>query len=185
MLDWLLDSRLTVYLIGTIAAVILLALWFRNRRRGWLYGLGVVALLLGVFAVLDLTIDTPKRQIRRKLREMAAAVKKRDTKAIFAHVSDSFTSDDPEPVTKAQFERRVDDLLKNGVVQDLVIWDEKFPDDSGKVEFMAKPKGPGIPNEIGFRVRAVFVRDPDGQWRLKSFEVYEQLRNERFKVPLR
>src|SRR5262249_29825533 len=56
MFDDLFEYRVTIYVILAVAAVIFVALWFRDRRRGWLYGLGVVALLAGVFFLLDLSI---------------------------------------------------------------------------------------------------------------------------------
>jgi len=65
-----------------------------RRRRGWLYGVGVVALLLAIFFLLDVTIETQQKQIRRKLQEMAQGVKDRKPEAIFAHVSDQFAWDD-------------------------------------------------------------------------------------------
>jgi ketosteroid isomerase-like protein len=185
MFDPLFEYRVTIYLILAVAAVILIALWFRDRRRGWLYGLGVVALLAGVFFLLDLTIETPSKQIKRKLQQMAQGVRNKDAKAIFAHVSDQFAWEDANNMNKAEFQRRVDRLLQSGLVTDLVIWDEKFPDDSGKVVFMAKPKGPGIPDggdKYVFRVRATFVRDPDKQWRLKSFTTHNPLNDDRYEV---
>jgi hypothetical protein len=180
MFDALFEYRVTIYLILAVAAVILIALWFRDRRRGWLYGLGVVALLAGVFFLLDLSVETPTKQIKRKLQLMAQGVRKKDTKAIFDHVSDEFNW---EQLNKAQFKEVVDRLVQNGMVNDLVIWDEKFPDADGSVVFMAKPKAPGLlKDEAMFRVRAKFVRDPDKQWRLKSFTVHNPINDEQFDV---
>ena len=180
MFDALFEYRVTIYLGLAIAAVSLIALWYRDRRRGWLYGLGGVAVLAGLFFLLDLTIETQNKQIRRKLQTMAQGVKNKDTKAIFDHVSDQFTW---EGLNKAQFKEVVDRLVQGGVVNDLVIWDEKFPDADGNVVFMAKPKAPGLlKDEAMFRVRAKFVRDPDKQWRLKSFTVHNPVNDEKYEV---
>src|SRR4029079_3531801 len=86
MFDALSEYRVAIYLILAVAAVILIALWFRDRRRGWLYGVGVVALLAGAFALIDWGVETPSKQIKRNLQTMAAAVQRKDTKAIFDHV---------------------------------------------------------------------------------------------------
>jgi len=46
---------------------------------------------------------------------------------------------------------------------------------------MAKPKGPNVP-ENPYRVKARFVRDADGQWRLKSFTVHNPVNDERIEI---
>jgi hypothetical protein len=179
MFDAFFEYRVTIYLILAVVAVILIALWYRDRKRGWLYGLGVVALLAGVFFLLDYAIETPSKQIKRKLQLMAEGVKKKDTKAIFEQVSDQFSW---EGLNKAEFKQLVDRLVETGFVHDLVIWDEKFPDATGNVVFMAKPKSPGLQKDEMFRVRAKFVRDADKQWRLQSFTVHNPINDDKFEV---
>src|SRR5207247_2570296 len=108
--------------------------------------------------------------------------KKKDADAILAHVADDF---DFEGMKKEQFRTVVEALLAKGAVTDLVIWDERFPDAEGGVDFMAKPTAPGqLKEEAMVRVRARFVREQrDRRWRLKSFTVHNPLNDERY--PLR
>jgi hypothetical protein len=181
MFDGLFEYRLTIYVGLAIVGIVLVALWFRDRRRTWLYALGGLALLAGAFFLLDLTIETPPKQIRRKLQEMAQGVKKKDSKAILAHLSDQF---EWEGMNKAEFHKAVDHVLQMDLVTDLVIWDEKFPDSSGKVIFQAKPKGAalGKMEKAFYRIRAEFVRDPDKQWRLKTFTVHDPVNGERIEI---
>jgi hypothetical protein len=168
--DWLFEGRLTVYLILAIPAVILAALWVRDRKRGWLYGMGVVALLLGVYFLLDRIVETRNEQIGRKLQAMAVAVKKRDADAIFQHFSPEFRLG---PFDKAGFRKAVENVMRDGGVDDMKIWEVKFPGDPGKVTFKAKPSGRLPGTEMFYLIRAEFVQDDDKQWRLKSFEAFQ------------
>jgi hypothetical protein len=170
MFDWLFEGRLTVYVVLAIPAVILLALWARDRKRHWLFGVAGVALVLVAYFLCDRIVETRREQIARKLNLMAVAVKQKDSTVIFSHISDRFRFG---LLDKAGFRKAVDAVLQRGLVDDLSVWDIKQPDDRGTVAFMAKPKGRGVPDSPGYEVRGEFVRDDDGQWRLKSFEVFK------------
>jgi hypothetical protein len=171
--DWLFEGRLTVYLALGAGAVLLVALWTRDRRRRWLIGVGVLAGLAGVYFLLDRLVETPTEQIRRKLDEMGAGVKARDAGAIFRHLSDGFRF---RGMDKAAFRKWVEPMLEGGQVTEVRIWDVAIPEPPRgngpvRVHFRAKPLGPmtsGVEQAI---VHAEFVRDPDGQWRLKGFEI--------------
>jgi hypothetical protein len=99
---------------------------------------------------------------------MAAAVRTRDVDRIFSHISERFRV---PGMDKAGFREYVEAALNGGWVDDLVLWDAEFPDESGRVNFRAKPKGSRL-GEAQFIVRGQFVLDPDGQWRLGGFEVF-------------
>lgn len=176
MLDWLFEGWWGIYLPLIVALLILVALWWRDRRRVWLFASCGAALLLGVYGVLDLAVETASEQIKRKLTEMSRAVGQRDVRAIFAHVSEEFALEDLRGLNKEQFQMVADRFIQNGTVTELAITDVK-PESDGKVVFLAKVKGPQF--EQLFRIRAQFVRDGDKQWRLKSFTVHNPVSNER------
>jgi hypothetical protein len=170
MFDWLFEGRLTVYLALAVAALILLGLWVRNRKRGWLAGVAVVALLGLAYFLLDRVVETGREQIARKLQEMAAAVKARNTDGIFRHISDTFRVQGRD---KASFRADVDGILRSGGVSDLEVWNAQVTDDNGGVSFFAKPKGRLPGTDAYYLVRARFVKEGDGQWRLDSFQVFK------------
>jgi hypothetical protein len=172
--DWLFEGRLAVYLFLAVVAVILLGLWWRDRRRGWLFGVAAVGVLIGIYFLLDRLVETRSEQISRKLQEMAAGVKAGDTERIFLHVSDRFTF---AGLNKAAFQAAVDRILQARRVTDLAIFDFQPLDERGRVFFRAKPIGDEQGLNIAYIVRAQFVRDPDGQWRLQSFEVFNPVVN--------
>jgi hypothetical protein len=128
--------------------------------------LTVLAVLAGVYFLLDRLVETPHEQIKRKLHEMADAVKTRNLDRIFAHISEQFNV---QGMNKAAFRTYVESQFS--IVEDLAVWGEQFPDDSGRIVFRAKPKGPRIPEQFQAIVDAEFVRDPDQEWRLRRFEV--------------
>jgi hypothetical protein len=207
--DWLFEGRLSVYLLLIALGAIVVILWARTgfaffrtvgpasrarrdtvplgsrhghpRRRPALLPilLALIAILIGVYYLLDRLVETRREQIKRKLQEMAAAVKARDVDRIFKHVSEQF---DVQGMNRAAFGRYVGTAINRGLVDDLVIWGEQFPDDSGRVSFFAKPKGPRL-QETQFSVRSHFVLDPDGQWRLQGFEVFFGLGGDPLNLP--
>jgi hypothetical protein len=173
MFDWLFEGRLTIYLSLAAAALILLGLWYRDRRRFWLFPVGAVGLLLLTYFLMDRLVETGREQIARKLQEMAAAVKARNADRIFTHISDRFTF---QGLNKAGFRSYVEELLSRGRVDDLAIWDVEVADSSsGQVRFRAKPRGSLQGIEAPWVVRARFVQESGGEWRLESFQLSSPL----------
>jgi hypothetical protein len=176
--DFLFEGRPVVYAVLAVVGVILLALWYRDRKPRWLIGLGVVAVLIGCYYLLDLLVETRREQINRKLQVMAAAIKRKDADAISQHLSDQFAW---EGMDKKTFRMAVDAALKTGRVEELVLWEENPADERGNFVYRAKPKGSGVP-DLDYRVRSEWVRDSDGQWRMKTFTVYNIVNNEKFEL---
>jgi hypothetical protein len=173
MFDWLFEGRLTVYLALAVAALVLLGLWTRDRKRGWLLGVGVVGAFVLAYFLLDRFVETGREQVGRKLQEMAAAVKARSADRIFAHISDRFTF---QGMNKAAFRGYVEGVMSRGWVTDLTIWDVDAPDStSGQVRFRAKPRGSLQGIEAPWVVRARFVQESGGEWRLESFTISSPL----------
>jgi len=168
--DWLFEGRPTVYVTLGVFAVLLAALWWRDRRRAWLVALGVVALLAVVYLVLDRLVETRGEQIVRRLQTIEKAVKAGNAELVMRQFSPRFTY---RGVTRDQFRAMVAAQLKSKSIDDLTIWEVRIPDASGKVFFKAKPKGPLVGDNPGFQVKADFVQDADGKWRMSGFEVYK------------
>jgi hypothetical protein len=171
--DWLFEGRQVIYwLLGTVA-VLLLLVWWRSRNRKVLIAAGVAFALGVLYFLLSLTVETPRTQVVRKLHEMAAAVKARDADGMFRHIANDFKFRGQD---RATFHNYVDMVLRRGLISDLVIYDEDFPSGGdGRtllVNFMAKPRSDVLGDQPAYPVEAKFVREPDGQWRMAGFEVY-------------
>jgi ketosteroid isomerase-like protein len=176
--DWLFEGRLAVYLALASVAAVCVMLWTRNRKRRWLYLACVPVLLIGVYFLLDLLVETRREQIGRKLKEMSAAVQARDVDRIFRHISEDFRLEQRgTSMDKAAFRRAVDTVFRNRVVDRVHIWDIAIGARAGDVVFRVKPTGQRIPDHPGFVCRATFVQDADGQWRMAGFQVFDPLVN--------
>jgi hypothetical protein len=184
---WLFEGWPSVYVLLLVLGVITAGMWSRNGfvlfqekkrtksspkpdRRLALppIVLVVVALLIGVYFLLDRLVETRREEIKRKVREMAAAVRTRNVDRIFSHISEQFHL---QNMNRATFRGYVEAALENREVEELEVWDEQFPDDSGRVNFRAVPKGGRFGGGAQFLVRGQFGLDPDGQWRLRGFEI--------------
>jgi hypothetical protein len=175
--DWLFEGHPRVYLILAGLAVVLVALWVRDRKGRWLVGAGVVFLLAGLYFLLDRLVETAPEQIQRKLQEMATGVKARDTGRIFNHISPQFRRG---TLDRDKFRSRVDQVMRDQRVKSIEVWDFRFPTggprDGSKpvrVVFQVKAFGANPREEMLVRCEADFVRDPDGQWRLQTFQVFQ------------
>ena len=147
MFDWLFEGQPTVYVTLGVVAVLLAALWWRGRRRAWLYALGVVALLAGVYLLLDWLVETRREQITRRLQAIEKAVKAGNGEEVMKQFSSQF---DYHGIKRDQFRDMVIARLKSRFIEELTIWEVNIPDASGKVFFKAKPKGLG--DNPGFQV---------------------------------
>ena len=156
--DWLFEGRAAVYLTLAVVALLLVALWWRDRRRHWLYAIVVVGLLAAVYLLLDFAVETRREQITRRLMAIESAVKAGNAEKVMEQISPKFRYG---TITRDQFRNAVVSRLKDRFVEDLTIWEVRVPDASGKVTFKAKPKG-SFGENPGFQVRAEFVQDPDG-----------------------
>jgi hypothetical protein len=172
--DWLFEGRAVVYALLAAVAGVLLILWWMHRKRNLLIAVGVVAGLAGLYFLLDRLVETPREQIERKVGEMAAAVKARDAGTIAKHLAADFRFHGQD---RDSFRKFVESAVNRGVLDELTVWDMEWPEEGDdrtrRVQFKAKPKGgmaAGI--EYYYLVKARFVREADGQWRLKDFDVY-------------
>jgi len=197
MPSWLVDDPTDVFLVLGLLAVVLGIIWWFNRgedfgkkKLSWIKGLIARRLTLNQICAMGLTligfsavvilalyffVDTPTKRIRRAIREMSDGVKEDNIDKIFAHISDQFLLAGMG-MNKATFRREVESRRNRGDVTEVRAWgfeEPQFSEDKkeAKIEFLIKPKG--NLTQAWYRCIATFVRDPDGQWRLKTFSVFE------------
>ncbi|OWK38666.1 hypothetical protein [Fimbriiglobus ruber] len=178
MPTWLSDPTTGMYLILFVALVIAAGVWVRNRtRRTLLIAAGLFA-ALALLGLCDYLFESPREESVRKVREMAAAVNERNNQKFLAHVSDSFTYKNwkkPDAVTVIELAQRynvtaaVFDFNRERYNQvsptELDIVFDARADSVGNERF---------PMHFGTR----FVKDPDGQWRMKTFAFYDYVSKE-------
>ena len=135
----------------------------------------MLAVLVGV---LGFFVQTDQQRIKHAVNEMAAGVKAKDSKRIFAHISDEFRLGS---LDKTSFRDFVERILASDKVSEIDAWEFEPvqlepPDASAKreatVSFKVKPKGELTGNEKFYLCKARFVLEADGQWRLKGFQIF-------------
>jgi hypothetical protein len=185
MFHWLVEGWLSIYLVLLTIAIGLLAMWWRTRRRRWLIGLAVVAGLVGLYALLDWLIETPYEQMVRKINEMAASAQKRDPTSLSANISNDFSF---RGMSKDALLAAANSRIRNGDVREVVVWDfQRGPisaeERTGDIDFLIKVKTVWTPDAVFYRCHATFALDPDGQWRLRTFKLFDPTRiNEEVEV---
>ena len=111
----------------------------------------------------------------------------RNLDRIFSHISRDFRY---RSLDRNAFRQRSEDVLRNRNVEEVVVWDFERGDADrkerrGTVRFMVKPRGNWQGNEAGYLCEARFVLDPDGQWRMSGFQIFNPFResNQELIVP--
>jgi hypothetical protein len=137
---------------------------------------GLIGLLcLLVFLAPLIFGESDSQQIERKVREMAAAVKADNLDEAFRHISREFRF---EGLDRPAFRQKAQEAIRRQRVEDVVVWEFEHREISrqrrtAKVRFMVKVKGDWRGSEAaGYRCDADFVLDPDGQWRLRTFQIF-------------
>jgi hypothetical protein len=178
--DWLFEGRISVYILLGVTAALLFYVGRQEGQKRFLVAGGIVALLIGVYFLLDRLIETGREQVRRKLAETADAVQPGDLDRIMSLVSDRFST---WGMDRAGFRDFIAPELRTHTVEELEISGVTFPDGGAaaadgtmRVNFNARIKtarlGAGT-----FLVEATFGRDADGQWRLTGYQVSNPLLN--------
>jgi hypothetical protein len=177
--DWLFEGHLTVYvLLAGVAAVALFLWWQDRRRRAPLLAAGAALALIGLYFALDCLVETDREQIIRKVQEMADGIRANDPARVVQHLSDSYRS--PQGRDRTQLQKFVPTYVGPGKVEELVVWDFRFPEpiDAAKGEttvvFQAKPRGPLAEQMLKggwLRCEATFVKEEPHGWRIRSSRI--------------
>jgi hypothetical protein len=182
MFDWLFEGHLAVYVTLAAAALVLLAAWWNTRRGLWVVGLALVLLAAGAYWLLDRLVVTDHEHVEQAVLSMADGVRAHSTDAVMRHVSERFRLGG---MNSSGFRELVNRALQEGWVEEITVKDFEFlpasstgagarSSDVIRVSFRGAAWG-GRADSRPFRCEADFVRDPDGQWRLASFQVFDPL----------
>jgi len=170
--DFLFEGRAGVYVVLALAGIIALLLWWQKRQRKPLVVLIVTLVLAGLYTLLHFLVETDTEKVDRTLREMAQAMDTKDMDRLFSHVSRDFTYGGK---SREEIRRRLSDRLHGGDVKGVAIRDFRVLEfDREKkllrVEFAAR--GQYLDWHGQMRCQGEFIRENDGQWRLKKLITY-------------
>jgi hypothetical protein len=108
VVDYLLENYLFIYVLLGLAAVILGVLWWNTRKRGYLIGGVIAALLIVTYGAIRWNMESPSQQIERKIQEMADGVRKKELNKVFEYISEDF---ERKGATKQEFRRNVESVF--------------------------------------------------------------------------
>ena len=175
MLDAIVDQSTFVYILLIIICSGLLFAWRRTRKWGYLAGTAVGLLLVVGMAVLAQVVVTDQKKIETAIQSAAAAVEKHDMATIERNLARDFQFLSTD---KKAFLEKGDALIRSGEAAKVEVWDMHLDsidkkNGTARISFMSKPKGRRVPDATHFRVEAELVRESDGQWRLRTFQLFK------------
>ena len=174
MLNWFGDHANIAIAVLCTAGLALGVLWWNTGKRKYgIASVGALALAILVF-LSGFWIQTDNSLIEHALNEMSAGTKAHNVDRIFAHISDRFQLG---TLDKQAFRGRVEDVIRNHGVDEVVIWDFVPTEISREkraatVEFDVKVRGDWSSGAEFYHCKARFVLDPDNQWRLAGFQLF-------------
>jgi hypothetical protein len=169
----------TVYLLLAFGLLVNLGLWWRTRKRSFLIAAGVFALLIGGYYLLDRSVDTDDKKLVRAVNDIAADLTAGKVDAAMKLVSDAF---DGYGSNKKGLEDYCKLHISRGEVSSFKVWDVTVEQVSraertATVRFNFKVQGSWGESLPTWFLRVNFVLDPDDQWRVKSFAIYDSFNN--------
>jgi hypothetical protein len=176
MPTWLSDPSNTFYILALVFALVAVGLWVHKKDRPNLVRAAAVVGLVVLVVLIDLGFKSPREESVDKVKEISAAINDKDWGRFEANLSSGFEYKGHD---KAKFVEKVKSAVTaHGPVT--TAWDFKVPDDlkpKGPDEFLVQFEGKAEAAGKPFmaHIVATFVKDPDGQWRLKTFTAYDYI----------
>lgn len=171
------DPPNAFYLILFVLVVIAGGIWFHYRDRGSLVRFAAVAAAMLVIFMIDTFVESPREEGVRKVNEMCAAATDANPDKFVANVSESFeyAGANKQKIRESgawnlvrQYKARIN---ATSIDRDKF---NQVSDTEFEQEFLATAKAQDG-GALQRYVRARFVRDPDGQYRLKNVKFYDPL----------
>jgi len=180
------DPSPTWYLVLVVVVVVTGAVWVKNRTRRSLIAFAVSAGVLALLFLIDRLFESPREEASRRVVAMAAAATAVQPDAFVENLSPSFNykNADREAIRRARAWPEIRAHNTRVAVWGLGRDDfNQVSDTELEIGFYAKAQTPS--NEALLRyVKAWFVKDPDGAYRLKTIKFYTPGINGRAEDPV-
>lgn len=171
------DPSTNTYLALIVAVVITAAIWVRRRTRTSLIVFAAASGILAALYLIDKLVESPREEATRRTEAMAAAATARNPDAFLENVSASFSAyganrdklrGSPAWALIDQYRVRV---AVSGFGHDDF---QAISNDEIEIGFRAKAEA-ATGEMLARYVKARFVRDPDGKYRVKSMKFYDYI----------
>jgi hypothetical protein len=179
------DPSPNLYAVLVIIVLVLAGIAYRRQKRGDVIRFIVAVAALVALFLIDHFVESPREQASRKVLAMAQASQEKKWDDVVTHVSDSFKYHGPnghefDKEGFRQLGKRAESIpeFKGFVVTDLHRADYRILDEKNfKISFTAFPRE--VPNpEYRFWIVATFTMDPDGEWRMSTFNRYDPVKQD-------
>lgn len=173
MFDFITDPSTTVYTILIVAAVGGVVYWYRTQTKGPTRFMAVAVGLLAILFILDIAVESPRQQAVRRVKAMVAILNDQDPARLGEHVADDFqyrSVNKDQIVSSRLWRQAMETELR------FAVWDfdrsavQRPAKDRISIGFQAKVATGGY--NAFFFVRAEFVAEADGAWRLVGFKLF-------------
>lgn len=186
MPSWLAEDPTVVYFILGLVALALTAGWWMTRLGKFAVGAVVAVLLILLVRLIDYCVVTDREKIVGSVRTMAEGVDERDIDKIFSRVSARFRL---KGLDKAGFRGWAEPHIRNGDVSSIRVWgftrgSVDRERGTATIEFLVKGHGAWERGGEFFRCKAAFLLDPDGEWRMSGFELFQPYQDPELASPL-
>jgi len=183
MPTFLADPSTALYAILGVAVLVTGVLAAKRQKRSDLINFLIpTAALLALF-LIDEMYESPRETAVRKIQEMGRASREKKYDDVLKHVSDSFKY---RSLDKKALRGRAHqaEAVGFGGVSEYDLPRSAFKEvDASTVEQGFRVKHNGSP-EIHFYVVGTFKKDPDGEWRLATFKLFDPVNlNDEKEVP--
>jgi ketosteroid isomerase-like protein len=166
------DPSTTLYVILGVLVVIFGSVAVRRQRRSDVINLAIPAALLLALFLIDQAVESPREVAVRKIKEMGTASREKKADDLFRHVSDSFKYRSLDKKGLRDRARQAEAMGFGGIAEYDVARSGFKTIDENTVEQGFRVKHTGQP-EVHFYVVATFKKDPDGEWRLATFKLFD------------
>ena len=178
MPTFLSDPSPTLYLILGVITVVLGVLALRSKRKRETIAFVIFALLLVGPFVCDKLFDSPREHSIKTMKQIQDASAAKNWDVAFGQISDSFRYNGP--TGDANIDKKKLRAMLHGVepmIEKGLFFRDFHRDDFRMInethlEMGFSAGAVGIPQSNRFVV-GIFVLDPDGEWRLQGFRIYE------------
>ena len=183
MLGWLVDNAVYFYVLFGFIAVLMLVLWWQNRKRNYVIALGVAALLAALVFLLTLFHVSDRQVVVRTVDKMANALEKHRVDDFFQNISKSFRH---ETMDAKAFREYVQSKLKAFQVKGFRV--DKFdvknlvPRDKATAHFRIQVDGAWENPPPPMRCEAEFVWENE-RWCLQGFKLFFAGTGTEFQLP--
>jgi hypothetical protein len=182
MSSWLTDDPTGVYFTLAALAILCLFGFVYTRRVIYLAGVGGMALLAAGVFWLDYLVITDREQVALNTEKLTDAVNRKDVEGFGQFISKEFYTDGVRRDTLMQRAREVFPSLRTVTLR----VNEIKAETGGRVlvcHCTGSATGTVSSYELAgqpYLITFTYVKDGDGQWRIRKFEVWDVTGRQRF-----